>query len=191
MPTEPEIDWLVSPEDIQGATAEPLDATSLNSIAEQATDAVREFCLWRVAPPAEETIVVTGKGAKQLYLPTMHINTVVSITDDGTVLTEGTDFEWEDFGLIERIGGCWSSRRRGVTVVINHGYPKCPGSISQAVVAAVGRGSLAPAGGVVSVGYIGSNAVFSRASAGGPAAGAIFLPHEIANLERFRPPQSR
>lgn len=185
-------DLLLSPTEIQAGINEQLPTGTLATVAQQVTDAVREYCGWRIAKPADETFTLSGRRDCSLFLPTLHINSVTSVTDTGTALVVGTDFDWEPYGLIERLGyGCWARGRRGVVLVVNHGFTRCPGGIAEAITAAVGRAEIAPIGGIVSVGLPTSNVVFSRASAGGPAAGSLFLPHELAVLDQFRVPKSR
>lgn len=184
-------DLLMTVEEIQAVTNRTLNADQAQSIAVQATSSVRDYCGWRIAGPADETFTLTPRRGSRCFLPSLHLNTVTTVILDGVTLVEGTDFDWDFPGILDRIAGRWPSKRRSLTVTVNHGYDVCPGSIAQAIAAAVARGTLTPAGGVVSEGTLGASLVYSRASAGGPAASAIFLPHELAVLDRHRVPVSR
>lgn len=189
---EPALDLLLKPEEIQDVTNKQMPVPIAASIAVLATDAVRDYCGWRVAKAEEETITVTGTGRDRIFLPTLHLNGVVMLTDqrDGDPLIEGTDFDWDFHGVVDRIGRRWSTHRRGITAVVNHGYEKCPGGIAQAIAAAVARGTLAPAAGVTAESTLSASVQYSRAQSGA-AAGSIFLPHELAQLDAHRIPQTR
>ena len=191
MPEEPSTpDLMLTPEEIQAVTNRPLDAELAAAIAEQVTDAVRDVCGWRVAPPAVETFTLSARSARLIMLPTLHVTEVVEVIDDGVVLVDGTDFDWDQNGTLERLTGGWSARRRKLQVTVRHGFEKCPGAISEAITAAVTRATLAPAGNVTGETTLGASVQYGRGP-GGTAAGAMFLPHEEASLARYRIPRSR
>jgi len=189
-PTEPAPDLLLTAEEVQAVTNTQLSASEAQSIAAQATDAVRDYCGWRVAKAASETLVLSSRGGRALFLPSLQINEITAITVDGHTLAVD-DFDWDPNGILERVSGRWPRGRRAVTVTLNHGYATCPGGISQAISAAVARGVLVPAGGIASETAIGQSIVYSRMSAGGLAAGAMFVSDELERLDRHRLQASR
>ena len=189
--TEPPQDLLLTAEEVQSVTNETLSEAQAQSIAAQATDAVRDYCGWRVAKPAVETFVVSSRGGRRLFLRSLHVNSVTTLSENGRTLTEGEDFDWDENGVLERLHGRWAAGRRAVVVTINHGYATCPGGISQAIAASVARGVLVPAGGIASETAIGQSIVYSRMSAGGLAAGAMFVSDELGRLDMHRLRASR
>ncbi|MFD6699690.1 MULTISPECIES: hypothetical protein [unclassified Microbacterium] len=187
---DPEPDLLLTREEVQAVTTEPLSTAEAGSIAEQATNAVRDYCGWRVAKRKVEQFTLSSRGGGLLMLPSLHVAGVTTVVEAGATLTEGVDFDWDADGILERLGRRWASGRRVVTVTIEHGYDACPGGIAQAIAAAVARGTLVPAGGVVSETAIGQSVTYGR-TASGTAAGAMFAPEELARLDLHRVPVSR
>lgn len=188
--TEPETDLLLTHQEVQAVTNTPLSENEARSIAAQASDAVRDYCGWRVAKAKTETLTLPSRGGRSIFLPTLHVNAITAVTVDGHAL-HVNDFDWDENGILERASGRWPRGRRAVTVTLNHGYATCPGGISQAIAAAVARGVLVPAGGVASETAIGQSIVYSRMSAGGLAAGAMFVSDELERLDRHRLQASR
>ncbi|WP_102193206.1 hypothetical protein [Microbacterium aurantiacum] len=184
-------DLLLTDQEVQAVTNEPLSAAQAAAVAVQATEAVRDRCGWRVAKPADETFTLSSRGGRLLFLPSLHVNSVATLTENGEPLTAGTDFDWDENGVIERIGRRWPRGRRLIVATINHGYDTCPGGIAQAIAAAVARGVLAPAGGIASETAIGQSIVYSRMSAGGLAAGAMFVDDEFTRIDEHRLRASR
>lgn len=88
--------------------------------------AVRSYCRWHVAPSVTETVTLDGPGGSILLLPTLHL-TDLTITNDGTAVT---DPEWSEAGMVR---GSWTSRFRGITATMTHGYDACPADVLQIV----------------------------------------------------------
>ncbi len=192
MPETPDLDLLMTPDEIQTVTNQALPQAIATSLAILATRAVRDYCGWRVAKPADETFTITGTGRPRLFIPSLMINSVDEIIDGrGTdPLTADDDYDWDYHGVIDRHRARWTRQRRGITITINHGHDECPGGIAQALAAAVARGTLAPAAGVTAETTLSASVQYSRAQSGA-AAGSIFLPHELAMLDAHRIPQTR
>ena len=85
--------------------------------------AVRSYCGWHVAPSVDETLTLDGSGARRVYLPSLHVTDVTAATSDGAAVTSP---EWSESGIVKHPSGCWSSKMRGVTVTLAHGYDECP-----------------------------------------------------------------
>lgn len=185
----PELDLLLDAVAIQSLVRDPLDAARAATVAATATGAVRDYCGWRVAPPVEEEMTRTADGPRRVFLPTLHVTDVHTVTDAGRPLTIDVDVDWDDHGVLERLRGRWARKRRGVTATITHGHAECPGAIAQAIADAVARGTLVPSGGIVSESTLSASVRWGRI--GAAAARAIFLPHELEVLDRYRIPQSR
>jgi hypothetical protein len=90
---------------------------------------VRAYCGWHIAPEVTETITVDGPGGPVLTLPTLRLVDLVSITNDGNLIT---DPDWSSSGMVHVYGpvtyhyGAWSRRLRGVVAEITHGYEEWP-----------------------------------------------------------------
>lgn len=85
---------------------------------------------------AEVSRTVSGGGRAALPLPTVP-NSVTSVTEDGTTLTDGVDFCWDENGLLWRgsvpHAGTWSAAGvRNVTVVYEVGDTTVPQNVIQA-----------------------------------------------------------
>lgn len=95
-------------------------------------DQVREFCGWHVGPPKTETITVDGTGTAIVFLPSVLVTAINSVTENGVAIPS-TGYSWSENGLVERIGGVWTWKRRGLQFNITHGYPSCPPAVRRAV----------------------------------------------------------
>lgn len=174
-------DQLISKEIAQGLLNETIPADLLPKLVKQVGDAAREKAGWRIAGPANETFTLAGTGTDKLFLPTLHINSVASVTENGT-LVDPDSYEWDEAGYL--LGRQWSTKRRSVVVMLNHGFEECPGDLAGVVAEATARGALAPSSGVTGETTLGASVQFSRA-ASGAAAGRSFLPHELETVNRY------
>lgn len=84
---------------------------------------VRRSAHWHVFPAVDETMTVDGEGGTVLTLPTLRVNSIDSVSErGGDPLEEWTAYEWSRTGDLKRLGGCWTTTWRGITVELNHGY---------------------------------------------------------------------
>lgn len=88
---------------------------------------VRGYCGWHIAPVVTEDIVLDGPGGPVVALPTLRLVDLVSITDDGSAVT---DPEWSRSGIVRRYH--WTHKYRGITATIEHGYDAWPDDLTQA-----------------------------------------------------------
>jgi len=91
--------------------------------------AVRDYCRWHIAPSLSETITVDGPGGPILYLPTLRLTGLTSITNDGATVPNP---EWTQAGMV-RGPRRWSSKWRSIIAEITHGYDECPPAVAQVV----------------------------------------------------------
>jgi hypothetical protein len=103
---------------------------------------VQTYCGWHIAPSVTETLTLDGPGGNVLVLPSLYVTDVSAITEDGTVLADGTDpdvpadYTWSQAGIVRRSwatgiwsGWCgvwWTSQLRGIQVDLTHGYDTWP-----------------------------------------------------------------
>lgn len=111
----------------------------------QAQAAIRSYCGWHVAPNITETLTVDGRGSRHLWLPSLHVTDLTSVTDEGTALTTD-EFDWSVSGYLERRSGYWSDRPRQVVAVLDHGYEDVPADLVSVAVAMAARTASSPAG---------------------------------------------
>lgn len=100
---------------------------------------VRAFCGWHIAPEVTETVTLDGPNSSILVLPTLHLVDLVSITNDGTAVT---DPEWSRTGMVR--GYWWSWKFRSVVAEITHGYDEWPTDLLAVMteLASAGSGAL-------------------------------------------------
>jgi len=105
------------------------------------------------------TEIIFGNNMRELSLKHLPVNSITSVTEDGTALTEGNedDFVVHENGRLERVLGRWSgSKPKNVTIVYNAGYGTIPEDIrftsarisARMVLSALNLGSQAKAGAV-------------------------------------------
>lgn len=108
-----------------------LRATSALTAASQA---IRNACGWHIAPQLTCHATLTAEG-KLVKLPANYVSEIESLTEDGTALIDGQDFEWRHDGLIRR--ACFknfTSKWGGVVVDYTAGYDaEAVGDLAQAV----------------------------------------------------------
>ena len=87
-----------------------------------ASQAIRNACGWHIAPSLQCHATLTADG-KLVKLAANYVSSIDMLTEDGTALTDGQDFEWRRDGLIRR--ACFrnfSSRWDGIAVDYTAGY---------------------------------------------------------------------
>ena len=151
------------------AAGSEVDETRLAGVV----GAIRDYCGWHIAPAVDETFTVDSEGGRVLQLRTLRLNSVTSVTENGTAVTE---FEWSQDGSLRR--ECWTDRYRGVVVVANHGYDIIPDSLKTVVLDAVSRAVSVPAGQ--------QPEKIGPFEYGGSQGGVQFFAHETAVLDRYR-----
>lgn len=181
-------DVLLKSTEIANVTNRELPTKVAEAISVLASGAVREYCGWRVAKTLQETITVTSRGSRLIFLPSLHVVSVDEVTENGDVV-DPSGYEWDENGVLERVSGRWARGRRAITVKLTHGHAKCPATIARIIAAAVQRGAFVPAGGITAETAIGQSFQYSRVD--GMAATDAFTPDELARLDQFRIGNSR
>lgn len=121
--------------------ASKLEAGDADWYVDAATDVVRKYCGWHIAPSLE---VIDGRyqcGERGLImLNSLHVTAVDSVTVDGRQLDHG-EFDWDECGFITRRHTSWP-RDPYALVSFTHGHPECPTDV-QAVVFEVASKAMA------------------------------------------------
>jgi hypothetical protein len=123
------------------ASGEGLEQLRLSAIIRD----IRDYCGWHIAPTMDATITVDGSNAKVFQLPTLRLNSVTSVTENGTELVDDADYRWSADGSLIRAHR-WTGRYRGVVAVVNHGYDQVPESITSVILDATGTALAVPVG---------------------------------------------
>jgi len=90
----------------------------LTAILDSVSYAVRDYCGWHVTPELECTYIGQGEG-NLLMLPCMGVTGIVSLTVNGSAVTE---YEWTRAGMVRLKSGAFPDSWRSVTCVFTAGY---------------------------------------------------------------------
>lgn len=88
---------------------------------EAATQAIRDYCGWHVAPAQQDTLILDGTGTDTILLPSRLVVDVVSVKVRGEELAQSA-YEWSTIGALRRLGGVWPSAYRSIEVILEHGF---------------------------------------------------------------------
>lgn len=104
-----------------------------------ASGAIRDHVGWSITAETGVDLTLDSYGERRLFLPTMRLTAVTSVTEDGTELTVDDDFAWSQTGVLRRISAYWPRKERSVQVVFTHGWSIVPDSIKGVALSAAGR----------------------------------------------------
>lgn len=149
------------------------------------SDEVLDYCEWHLTPVVTETVTVDGSGSDVQPLPTAHLLDVIAVISDGYPV-DLTGLQWSAAGYL-KVSGVFSSRLRGVTATITHGYAATPPAVAAMICEAVKRGMANP-GGVVREASGGESVTYATVEGGRNGgqvpAGAFLLERETRILDR-------
>lgn len=95
-------------------------------VADAALAAAQRYCGWPVKATIAQVVELDGSGARRLWLPTMCLNEVTSVIEDGTELDVAT-LRWSQRGELWKASrACWAGESKLITVTMNHGYSSVP-----------------------------------------------------------------
>lgn len=146
---------------------------------EAATQAIRDYCGWHVAPVIDATIILDGTGTDTVLLPSRRVTAVESVTVDGHELAS-TAYEWSADGLLRRRDGGWPDRYRVITVELKHGFASMA-VLADVVASIVARVRMDPTGALANQRAGTQSVGFASGSAGGG-----LMQSEKARLEPYR-----
>lgn len=157
-----------------------LDVASEGERLLEAQDSVRSYCGWHIAPLRTEVLRGTCADGRTIILPTLRIESVTSVSIDGTALA-ASDYTFDarsatvilDFGL---------TGSGPIQVTLIHGYEEPPHDVSGVVKAIAGR-AVGSSSGYALTGR--TTGPFSEQYA---SAGDLFLSSEKWVLDRYRLP---
>lgn len=169
---------------VEGTDLEQTDELTKFFLA-AATDAVRNYCGWHVFPVVDRVIVLDGNGASEIILPTLRIENIVGVVENGVTLT-ATDYEWSRAGMLRRSNyHRWTTRYRALTVSLRDGFNRADDLVAT-VYSLAARAASSPQGAVQdSAGPFSFSAAQLSSGVGG---GLGLFAHERAVLDRYRRP---
>lgn len=148
-----------------------------------ATRGIRRWCGWHIAPEYDDDRHLDGPGGRELSLPTMHLVSIATLTEDGTPL-DVDDLEWSELGEIRKPGRArWTSRYRGVHVTFRHGYEDAD-DVAQVIIQVCANAIASPMGATRE--QAGALAASWSATAPGVAGGMSLLDRDLALLASYR-----
>jgi hypothetical protein len=92
---------------------------------------------------AADELTLVGNGRTIINLPELPVTSITSVTEDGTLLVEGTDYRFNSYGILTRLGGCWPIDV-DVDVVYDHGRVTIPAIVKQVCLQVAGRAWVKP-----------------------------------------------
>lgn len=146
-----------------------------------ASQAVRDWCGWHVAPVLQCEWTGQGEG-RQMLLPCLSVRSVTSIAMDGAELAEDA-YEWRPSGVVRLTRGCFPRRWRSVEAAYYAGVD-ATGALGAAV-AQIASNALAAAPGVRSE-RIGTASLEYNQTASGVSGGVRLLPSDLDLLAPYR-----
>lgn len=156
-------------------------------VLDGATTAIRKYCGWNIAPAEDLTVTLDG-GGQVLYLPSLQVNSIASITVDGTALAS-TDFEWSKrTGNVRRKDHCdfpevWG----GIVAVFNSGYAEVPQDLKTIVLQVSAMALSSPTGATRE--QAGQVAISWATTAPGVSGGLSLLERDYAVLNAYLLPK--
>lgn len=121
-----------------------MDGFTPASPEDAATQAIRDYCGWHVAPVIDATLTLDGTGTDTVLLPSRRVVDVTDVKIGDTSL-DPSRFEWSADGLLRRRHGCWPDRYRILTVELKHGFDDS-GALATVVESIVARIRMDPSG---------------------------------------------
>lgn len=156
-------------------------------IVQQSQAAIRRYCGWHIAPAATQTLTLDGPGGRHLWLPSLHVNSITSVTNAGVEVDMVNGADWSETGYLELRSGCWTRRPRQIVVTLNHGFEDAPADLVEVVVSIASRAASSPSGAVEE--STGPFRAKWAAVAPGVAGGLALLQHERDILDLYKLPR--
>lgn len=164
----------------------PTDERS-QPLLDGATTAIRRLAGWNIAPAEDVTVTLDG-GGQVLYLPSLQVNSITSVTIRGIELPS-TDYEWSRrTGNIRQIAG-WGFPETwgGIEVTFNSGYDAIPADLKQITMQVVSLALSSPTGATRE--QAGQVAMSWGTTAPGVAGGLTLLERDLATISAYLVPK--
>lgn len=168
-----------------GVTLPAFLPTSYDSafLADAASQSIRGYCQWHVAPSITETLVLDGAGGKTLLVPSMRITALTKVTSGGTDVTARV--KWSRRSGVLTLASGWSHEIGDIEVELTHGFDLAEVPNLAAIVVAIGQRASAGNGALASEAAGGMSRRYVTTSEGG-APGVPLFQNEKAALDPYR-----
>jgi hypothetical protein len=182
-------DPFATPAELSAYTKGAISATDerSQSLLAGASEAIRRFAGWNIAPAQDMTVTLDG-GGSVLYLPSLQVNSISSITVRGTELP-ASDYEWSrQTGNVRQIAGWgWPEVWGGIVVTFNSGYASVPDDLKQIVLQVSSIAMSSPTGATRE--QAGAVSMQWATTAPGVAGGLSLLERDLAILATYKLPK--
>src|SRR5690606_40401225 len=121
------------------------EARDVGTFLEGVSGIVTGYCGWHIAPTRTDSLTLDGFGGSHLWLPSLHVTEIESLTVAGEELTSD-QFDWSEDGYLELRCGRFPNRPRTIAVTMTHGYETVPADVAQVVMEVAARAKASPAG---------------------------------------------
>lgn len=150
-----------------------------------ATQSVRSFCRWHVAPVVTETFNLTARRspAGRIFLPTLKVQSLVQVLNDGEDVTASASLD-EEYGLLVLGGVVWNTGIGKVQVTMEHGWPIDEVADLAGIISRLAGRAAASSGNIVSQNA--GNMGVRYGTADGLPAGTGLFKTEKDELSRYR-----
>lgn len=169
-----------TPAELSAYTKGAVSATDPRAQAtlDAVTGAIQRRAGWHIAPAQQVTEVLDGPRAA-LYLQSLRVNAIHSVSIDGTVLQPSL-YEWSrrTGNVRRRNGQSFPDTWGGVEVVYDSGYPEVPADLKQIVLQVSSLALSSPSGATRE--QAGQVAISHSTTAPGVAGGLTLLDRDLA-----------
>lgn len=131
---------LASASDLASWLQKDLDTATATLALNVASGEIRNYCGWSVSQEAGVVATLTGSGTDLLWLPTLRLTAVTSLTENGLARTTPSDFTFEAWGKLRRRRAAWLCEPpQAVVVTFTHGYATVPDDVKGACLSLAAR----------------------------------------------------
>lgn len=158
------------------------DRPFLDSALRAASDVIRGYCGWHVAPEISETLHLDGPDSQLLVLPSLRVAEVTGIVEAGQP-ADLTDIAVSRTGMLRRRRP-FADTFASVEVTLRHGFENVPDAIVDLTLQIAARALGSPLGVVREQSLI-ANVTWTTTAAG-VAGGTVLMAHEEPILAPYR-----
>lgn len=120
---------LATPADLASYLQTSVDTATATQALDKASGAIRSHCLWTISQETVTAQTFDGTGTRSLWLPTLRLTNVASVTEKSLPLTVVVHYDWTLYGRLIRVG-CWPDTPRSIVVTYTHGWSPVPDAVA-------------------------------------------------------------
>lgn len=170
----------------------PDGVTVSDAVTQAALGVVEAYCGWSLEAVTDAVVTLDSDGGSVIALPCLNVTAVTSVVLNGVdpfgnpwpTLTEGTDWDWRQNGILTRYGCGWPFGGQKVTVTYSGGFTELPQGVLAAMASIAERIDLGSTiqSHLENVGGIQQNITYAQSATAGNGLTAV----EAAVLDRWR-----